>query len=314
MITVMLVHLDTDFAGDTDDAAALAMLLGWPSVQLVAVTTVADPDGRRAGYVQSLLRLAGRDDVPVAAGAGRSLTTDREMGTLPDHQTYWADIEVTPAPPGSSHAIDLLARSVELGATLLAIGPYTNLAHLQAVTGALTAAPVVVMGGWVEPPAQGLPPWGPEMDWNVQCDTQAACTVFEAAQQLTLVTLPGTLKAHLRASDLPRLRSSGPIGALLARQGQAHAADHRMTDLGRRYPGLPDDLINFHYDPLAAAVALGWTGATITPLRLTPQLDDGHLRFRPDDAGQAVLAMTDVDGEAFSQRWLGAIEQADRSR
>jgi purine nucleosidase len=314
MITVMLLHLDTDFAGDTDDAAALAMLLGWPSVELAAVTTVADPDGQRAGYVQSLLRLAGRNDVPVAAGAGRSLTTDREMGTLPDHATYWADLEMTPAPGRSGDAIDLLAHSVELGATLLAIGPYTNLASLHTETGALTAAPVVVMGGWIEPPARGLPPWGPEMDWNVQCDTAAALTVFEAAQQLTLVTLAGTLKAHLRASDLPRLQSSGPIGALLARQGQAHAADHRMADLGRQYPGLPDDLLNFHYDPLAGAVALGWTGATVESYRLVPQLDDGHLRFHPDDRGKPTLAMTDVDGEAFSDRWLTAIEHADRSR
>ena len=33
----MQIHLDTDFAGDTDDAAALAMLLGeLPTVPLVA--------------------------------------------------------------------------------------------------------------------------------------------------------------------------------------------------------------------------------------------------------------------------------------
>jgi inosine-uridine nucleoside N-ribohydrolase len=49
MMSVVLVHLDTDFAGDTDDAAALAMLPGWPGIELAAVTTVADPDGRRAG-------------------------------------------------------------------------------------------------------------------------------------------------------------------------------------------------------------------------------------------------------------------------
>src|SRR5437899_1214293 len=79
------VHLDTDFAGDTDDAAALAMLLGWQGAEVLGITTVADPDGFRAGYVHHLLALAGRDDVPVAAGAGASLTTGGPMGTLPDH-------------------------------------------------------------------------------------------------------------------------------------------------------------------------------------------------------------------------------------
>ncbi len=311
MMSFVLVHLDTDFAGDTDDAAALAMLLGWPGIELAAVTTVADPDGRRAGYVRSLLAMAGRDHVPVAAGAGRSLTTGGEMGSLPDHQTYWGDTVLVSAVGRSDDALELLARSVGLGATIIAIGPYTNLARLHAETGALTAARVVVMGGWVDPPAQGLPPWGPDMDWNVQCDTRAALTVFEAAGELVLVTLSGTLKAHVRACHLPRLRSSGPIGALLARQAQAYAADHRMTELGRRYPALPDDLLNFHYDPVASAVALGWTGASIEPVRLKPQLDEGCLRFYPDDSGKPVLAMIDVDGETFAQTWLTSIECAD---
>jgi inosine-uridine nucleoside N-ribohydrolase len=54
------LHLDTDFAGDTDDSAALAMLLGWPGAEVVGVTTAADPGGWRAGYVHRLLELAGR--------------------------------------------------------------------------------------------------------------------------------------------------------------------------------------------------------------------------------------------------------------
>jgi inosine-uridine nucleoside N-ribohydrolase len=35
----MLVHLDTDFDGDTDDACALAYLLGSPDVQLAGTPT-----------------------------------------------------------------------------------------------------------------------------------------------------------------------------------------------------------------------------------------------------------------------------------
>ena len=56
----MRVHLDTDLGGDTDDACALAMLLGWSGVELVGVTTVADPGGRRAGCVAHCLGLAGQ--------------------------------------------------------------------------------------------------------------------------------------------------------------------------------------------------------------------------------------------------------------
>src|SRR5680860_102552 len=82
------VHLDTDFAGDTDDAAALVMLLGRPDAELVGITTTADPDGVRAGYVRYVLGLAGRDDIPVATGAGASLG-GTAMGDLPSHGAYW---------------------------------------------------------------------------------------------------------------------------------------------------------------------------------------------------------------------------------
>jgi inosine-uridine nucleoside N-ribohydrolase len=80
----VLVHLDTDFAGDTGDAAALAFLLGRDDVELVGVTTTADPDGTRAGYVETFLALAGRHGIPCVAGAGASLA-GAPMGDLPDH-------------------------------------------------------------------------------------------------------------------------------------------------------------------------------------------------------------------------------------
>jgi hypothetical protein len=39
------------------------MALNWPGVDLLAVTTVADDQGRRAGYTKYALALAGREDV-----------------------------------------------------------------------------------------------------------------------------------------------------------------------------------------------------------------------------------------------------------
>ena len=34
----MRVHLDTDIGGDVDDLCALAMLLGWPGVEVTGIT------------------------------------------------------------------------------------------------------------------------------------------------------------------------------------------------------------------------------------------------------------------------------------
>jgi purine nucleosidase len=39
------IHLDTEIGGHTDDPYALAMLLGWPGVELVGVTTCSDSGG-----------------------------------------------------------------------------------------------------------------------------------------------------------------------------------------------------------------------------------------------------------------------------
>jgi purine nucleosidase len=148
------------------------------------------------------------------------------------------------------------------------------------------------------------------MDWNVQFDTKAAQILAATTSELTLVTLPVTLKAHLRAADLPRLRVCGPLGALLARQGEAHGEDHGMAELGRAHAGLPDDLVNFHYDPVACAVAVGWTGAVIQELRLQPVVDGEVLRFQPSQGGRLMRVVADLDGASFTDTWLRTVELA----
>ena len=304
----MRVHLDTDLGGDTDDACALAMLLGWAGVEITGITTVADPGGRRAACVAHLLHLAGRDEIPLAAGAEASSTTLGRVDHVIEERHWPTNITPRPSPPG--RALDLLERSLDAGATLVAIGPYTNLALLEiARSGSLNRRPVVVMGGWVQPPAPDLPQWGPDMDFNVQWDTQAAEVVASTAQ-LTMVTLPATLSAHLSRADLPRLRAAGPLGQLLARQSQAYGQAYQMEKLGREHPGLPDDLLNFHYDPVACAVALGWTGATVEDMRLQPVRKDDVLSFHPNPAGRSIKVVQEVDGAAFRETWLSAVEAA----
>ena len=147
----MLVHLDTDLGSNPDDVAALAYLLARPDVELTGVTTVDDPGGQRAGYVVEVLRLAGRADLPVAAGAERSLTSGQPSGRPPAGPPYWPAV-VPPAPGPVDAALDLLAASVSAGAVVVGIGPATTLALLERRTpGALRTAHVVLMGGWVGP-------------------------------------------------------------------------------------------------------------------------------------------------------------------
>ena len=118
------IHLDTDLGSDTDDLCALAMLLGWPDVDLIGITTSADVQGLRVGFIEYVLRLADRSDIPVAAGADGSLAGFRTPVGFPNVNRYWPEpIAPRPTPPGE--ALDLLVRSIEAGAMVVAIGPFT---------------------------------------------------------------------------------------------------------------------------------------------------------------------------------------------
>src|SRR3954454_22080025 len=283
------------------------MLLGWPGAELTGITTTIDPGGRRAGCVVALLELLGRTAVPVTAGAEMSLTT-RELAE-PNERLFPPG--VTPRPASAGAALDVLERAIADRVRIAAIGPLTNLAALELLRpGALAAADLVVMGGWVDPPGPGLPAWGPERDWNLQWDTRAAEVVAGAAGRITLVTLPATLSAPLTGRDLPRLRALGPLGKLLADQSEARRDEAGYAELAHGHRRLPDDLVTFHFDPVAAAVAAAWDGVRIRREWLSTSVEDGVLRWCADDGGRPVDVVAEVDGAAFAEHWFTALERA----
>jgi purine nucleosidase len=301
---VKRIHLDTDLGSDTDDLCALAMLLGMPDVEVTGVTTVSDPAGRRAGMTAYALGLAGRDDIPVVAGAAGSLAGFTIPLAFPDH---WPEpIPPRPAEPGA--ALELLVAAAERGDTIAAIGPSTNLALVEAARpGLLAETELVLMGGHVPPVPDGFPPWGAADDTNVQQDAFAAAVVLERCGPLA-VPLSTTLRTTLRRSQLDRLRGGGALARLLADQAERHAAELGRTDLGRAYPALPDDLLNFQYDPLACAIAAGWDGATIQELPVARTLrDDGLLHLEVESGAPPLRVATDVDPSAFDALFLEAV-------
>jgi hypothetical protein len=83
--------------------------------------------------------------------------------------------------------------------------------------------------------------------------------------------------------------------------------------MGRAHAGLPDDLLNFQYDPVAVAVALGWPGAKVRQMPLRPVITSEVLRFQPDPEGRPTRAVVDLDGAAFAETWLTAVEAAQPS-
>jgi inosine-uridine nucleoside N-ribohydrolase len=302
------LHLDTDLGGDIDDLCALAMVLKWLDVDLLAITTNQDDRGRRAGYTRYALRLAGRDDIPVAAGADVSLDCYRIYPGLPDEAVYWPE-PIPPAPSTLDRALDLLQRSIEQGAIIAAIGAYTNLALLERRSpGILRSANLVLMGGYVFPPREGFPAWGNEMDWNIQNDIGSAQTVIERSNPI-LVPLTVTVETALRRAYLPALSQAGPLAQLIARQAEAFAVEYgNEAQYGRTCQNLPEDIINFQHDPLACAIALGWhDGVEISEIPLKLAVEDGWLVQKIADGGKPIRVVTRVNGAKFNQFWLDTV-------
>ena len=301
-----LIHLDTDIGGDTDDLCALAMLAGWPGVELVGVTTCSDSGGVRAGLARYALRLAGRESVPVAAGTDGSLGGYRDPPSMYDLDRYWPEpVAPKPSPPGA--ALDLMARSVEMGATIVGVGPWTNMALLEVTRpGLLASTQLVVLGGYVRAPGLGLPEWEPDRDYNVQQDSLAARIVWERCDPL-VVQLSVCLQVSLREAHLPRLREGGALARLVAHQSELYGAESDMRRVGREHSRLPDDLLNFHYDPLACAVAAGWDGALVEKLRLSIRLQDGVLTFPESPSGKPTRVVTGVDGARLEHEWVEVV-------
>ena len=305
------IHLDTDLGSATDDLCALAMVLGWPDAELVGVTTSTDPGGRRAGFVAYALELAGRSDVPSAAGAEGSIGGLFEPLAFPD---YWPE-PIAPRPSPAGAALELLESNARTGAVIVAVGPHTNLAMLEtARPGLLASAGVVVMGGHHTTPHDGLPRWGIRDDFNVQQDAVAASIVFGRCDPI-VVPLAVSLEVCVRGAQLPALRDAGALGALIAAQAERHARDQGRDRLPASFPGLPSDLLNFQYDPLACAVALGWDGITVERVPCSfEREDDGLLRMERREGGVPLRTAVDVDAERFEREWLDAVCAASTRR
>jgi inosine-uridine nucleoside N-ribohydrolase len=285
------IHLDTDLGGDIDDLCALAMLLRWPDdVELSGITTVAEANGRRAGYVRYVLKLEERNDIRVAAGADVSQSSYRyaELG-YPAEERYWPE-PIKPLPNSPD-------------------GPFTNLYLLDLqYPGILMDANLFLMGGYIHPIRAGFPGWGNDMDWNIQVDVKSAKHVIENSNP-TLIPLTVTVETALRRAHLVDLRKAGALGELIAQQAEAFAVDKQNEmKIGEVYKGLPRDIINFQHDSLACAIALGWNeGIEMEELPLLVEEKDGWLHEKIHTTGRPVRVVTKVDGPRFNEFWLNVM-------
>jgi inosine-uridine nucleoside N-ribohydrolase len=216
-----------------DDAIALLLALASPELELLGVTTVAGNQTLEKTTANAIrvLELAGRADVPVAAGAARPLVRDPYVAA-DVHGESGLDGPTLPAPgaaPLDRHAVDFMAEVVLASprpVTLVPTGPLTNVAlFLARHPGAAERLDrIVLMGGAI---AEGNVT--PAAEFNVWADPEAARRVFTSGLDVTMVGLDVTHKALVTPAHADLLRAGGRTGTVVAELLDFYGRFHRET-------------------------------------------------------------------------------------
>lgn len=216
------ILFDTDVGTDVDDGLALALMAKSPEVEVLAVSTVSGNVALRARIARKILILAGKGDIPVAAGCATTLLRTSPGLTLGHEGKGVLEGEEDGTPYHSGHAVDLMVEKIKEASakpTIVAIGPLTNIAL------AIIKEPwiidrveqLVIMGGCIYPERVGAPEFTlPEaeaarLEYNLGADPEAAQVVFGAG--IPIVLMPGDVtygvwltdedRAHLCAINTP---------------------------------------------------------------------------------------------------------------
>ena len=183
------IILDTDIGTDVDDALAVALAALSPELTVEGITTVYGDVALRARMAVKILRLLGREDIPVLAGAEHVLLRNRPLWWLGHEGDGLLTAEDANLPFDPRHAVDFIIQTVmdnpgEI--TLVAIGPFTNLAIALAREPRLAenVKNVIIMGGSARLGANGMEL--EYIDHNVKCDPESAALLFTAGLAHTL--------------------------------------------------------------------------------------------------------------------------------
>jgi inosine-uridine nucleoside N-ribohydrolase len=214
-----------------DDAIALLLALASPEVELLGVTTTYGNQTLEKTTANALrvLELAGRSDVPLAAGAERPLERDLVVAAHV-HGKSGLDGPVLPEPRTAPVAADALTFTAECvhasprAVTLVATGPLTNVARYLERHGSGGVERIVLMGGAI---AEGN--FTPAAEFNIWCDPEAASRVFASGLDITMIGLDVTHQAVLGPPEEERLRAVGRVGAFVAELNLFFTEYHRRT-------------------------------------------------------------------------------------
>jgi purine nucleosidase len=205
-----------------DDATALLLAFASPEFELLAVTTTGGnvPASATARNARILRQIAGRDDVPVYAGAERPLRREPAGAGEFHGPEGLGDLEPfeprAPLAPGmaAEAIIDLVMARPRGSVSIAVMGPMTNLAMAMLVQPALAdrLGPIVVMGGARSEGGNITA----SAEFNIWADPEAAAVVFDSGCVATVLGLDATHQVRATEARIAALEAAGTASARTA--------------------------------------------------------------------------------------------------
>lgn len=226
------IIIDTD--PGVDDALAILLALKSPEVKVEAITAVAGnvPLDLTLPNALRMVEIAGRTDIPVAAGASRPLKRRLVTAAYVHGNNGLAGVEfpepkTKPTAEPASRLIRRIVRQSPGEVSIVAIGPLTNLAlafredpQLPSQIRSVTIMGGSLSGGNITPAAE----------FNSYVDPEAAQAVYRSGARITMIGLDVTRKAALTEEQVHMLESAGnPAGRAAGRIMRATLEQVRRT-------------------------------------------------------------------------------------
>lgn len=237
------IILDTDIGDDIDDLYALYFALCHPAIDVRAVTTVFGDSLRRARLVHKVLRMAGREDIPVGVGMRLSHQRKKRQQLWPDAQSVDSyldfvaadDPEIDMQFPTAQEVFYSVFRNCEQQTAIVGIGALSNIAaFIDNVTAPEICQQIkciAIMGGENDLLIN---------DWNMLCDPEAAdivlsseFTVFMGTSQLTsrIIMPMEQVEAEFGHKPEPMYRALSECTRLWAKKNYPHRPGPVLYDL-----------------------------------------------------------------------------------
>jgi pyrimidine-specific ribonucleoside hydrolase len=222
------VIIDTD--PGVDDALALLLAMRSPELKIEAITPVAGnvPLELTLPNALRLVEIAGRTDIPVAAGAKAPLMRRLVTATYAHGENglggaVFPDPTIKPIAEPAAEYIRRVVRKYPHEVTLITLGPLTNVAtalngdpDLARLIKGLTMMGGSLSGGNITPAAE----------FNIYVDPEAARIVFQSGIPLTMVGLDVTRKTSLTDDHVRVLEAAqNPVSQAAAKIGR-NAINH----------------------------------------------------------------------------------------